>query len=127
MSGATILVADDSRTVRVQVRQILTRAGYDVVEAGSGREALDRIDQQRPSLAVVDVNMPDVDGYGVCQALQEKGTPWKELPIVLLTSLNSRALEMLGDELGAYLRKPVQAEQLLAAVRKNVPQSTSAQ
>lgn len=120
MSGATILVADDSRTIRTQVRQILTEAGFNVVEASSGREALDRIDEQCPSLAVVDVNMPDVDGYGVCQTLKERGTPFDELPIVLLTSLNSHALHLLGDQLGAFLQKPVQADTLLAAVNTNV-------
>jgi CheY-like chemotaxis protein len=123
MTGPTILVADDSRTIRLQVRQILTSAGYDVIEASSGREALDRIDEQHPSLAVVDINMPDVDGYEVCQTLQERGTPWKEIPIVLLTSLNSNALELLGNELGAYLRKPVQRDELLDAVKKNVNRS----
>ena len=124
MTGATILVADDSRTIRVQVRQILTTAGYHVIEASTGREALDRIDEQRPSLAVVDINMPDVDGYEVCQTLQERGAPWKEIPIVLLTSLNSNALELLGDELGAYLRKPVQPDELLDAVNTNVNRPT---
>ena len=124
MTGPTILVADDSRTIRLQVRQILTSAGYDVIEASSGREALDRIDEQHPSLAVVDINMPDVDGYEVCQTLQERGAPWKEIPIVLLTSLNSNALELLGDELGAYLRKPVQPDELLDAVNTNVNRPT---
>ena len=124
MTGATILVADDSRTIRVQVRRILTTAGYDVIEASTGQEALDRIDEQHPSLAVVDINMPGVDGYEVCQTLQERGTPWNEIPIVLLTSLNSNALELLGDELGAYLRKPVQADELLDAVNSNVIRST---
>jgi DNA-binding response OmpR family regulator len=102
----------------------LTTAGYDVIEASSGREALDRIDEQHPSLAVVDINMPDVDGYEVCQTLQELGTPGNEIPIVLLTSLNSNAQELLGDELGAYLRKPVQADELLDAVNTNVNRST---
>jgi len=125
MSGATILVADDSRTIRTQVRQILTAAGFNVIEASSGQEALDQIDEQCPALAVVDVNMPEVDGYGVCQTLQEKGPPWDELPIVLLTSLDSHALELLGDQLGAYLRKPVRADTLLDAVRTNVNQAGS--
>ena len=120
MTGTTILVADDSRTIRVQVRQILTTAGFDVVEAGTGQEALEQIEDQHPSLAIVDINMPDVDGYELCQTLQERGAPWKDIPIVLLTSLNSHALELLGDELGAYLRKPVQPEELLEAVKTNV-------
>jgi CheY-like chemotaxis protein len=120
MTGTTILVADDSRTIRVQVRQILTTAGFDVVEASTGQEALEQIEEQHPSLAIIDINMPEVDGYEVCQTLQERGKPWKELPIVLLTSLNSHALELLGDELGAYLRKPVQPEELLKAVKTNV-------
>jgi|GEM_PF-3108923 formylglycine-generating enzyme required for sulfatase activity len=67
MTGSTILVADDSRTIRVQVRQILTTAGFDVVEAGTGQEALEQIEEQHPSLAIVDITMPDVDGYELCQ------------------------------------------------------------
>jgi CheY-like chemotaxis protein len=122
MSGTKILVVDDSRTIRVQVRQILSDAGYDVIEADSGSEALDQIEQQRPALAILDINMPDVDGYGVCQALQQWGSPWKELPIVLLTADNSRALELLGEELGAYLRKPVDPLALLDAVGTHLDQ-----
>ena len=71
--------------------------------------------------------MPDVDGYGVCQTLQEKGPPFKEIPIVLLTSLNSHALEVLGDELGAYLQKPVNPDALLDAVKLHVRQPGAVQ
>jgi len=120
MSSPKILVADDSRTIRTRVRQILTREGFDVIEADSGQVALEQIFREQPLLAILDINMPDTDGYGVCQELQSQGLPWSELPIIFLTSIESHALEMLGDKLGAYLHKPVTSQKLLDVVQSFV-------
>ncbi|MCA9024759.1 MAG: response regulator [Planctomycetaceae bacterium] len=116
MSSPKILVADDSRTIRTRVRQILSREGIDVIEAETGQAALEQIYREQPMLAILDINMPDTDGYGVCQELQSQGPPWSELPIIFLTSLESHALEMLGDKLGAYLHKPVTSQKLLDVI-----------
>ena len=118
-----IVIADDSRTIRIQLRRTLTEAGFNVVEATTGIEAVQAICSSKPFLAIVDINMPEMDGYGVCQKLRELGSPWNELPIVFLTSVNSHALEVLGDQMGAYLRKPVDAEEVLETVRSFVPVS----
>lgn len=122
MSKLKVLVADDSRTIRTQLRQILSQAGYEVITASDGCEAVDQICAQRPFLAVLDINMPIMDGYGVCQELKRRGEPLDRLPVVFLTTLRSRALEMLGGEMGAYLQKPVDPDELLEAVNTFVPE-----
>lgn len=123
MQNLKIVIADDSRTIRIQLRRTLTAAGFEVVEAETGVEAIQRICQEKPFLAILDINMPEMDGYGVCQKLAELGPPWCDLPIVFLTSLESHALEVLGDQLGAYLKKPVDSALVLSTVRSFLPVS----
>ncbi|MGI9519303.1 MAG: response regulator [Pirellulaceae bacterium] len=123
MTKLTILVADDSSTVRTMVKRILEGAGHTVVTAVDGAEAVTQIREHSPDLAVLDVVMPGVDGYAVCEQLKQMGTPWSELPIVFLTCVKSRALELLGQEYGAYLNKPVQAEPLLSAIENHFSRS----
>ena len=118
MARPTILVVDDSSTVRVQLRRILTKAGYEVAVASSGIEGIDKARALRPRLVVLDIQMPDLDGYAVCQELKGTGDSWDKLPIVFLTSLQSHALSLLGNEMGAYLRKPVCPEELLGTVAR---------
>ncbi len=123
MSKMTILVADDSSTVRTMVKRILEEKGYAVVTATDGVEAIALTREHRPDLAILDVVMPQLDGYAVCEQLKQMGAPWSELPIVFLTCVRSRALELLGQEYGAYLNKPVQAEPLLLAIEDNFSRS----
>ena len=118
-----VLVVDDSRTVRTFVVRALVEAGYETVQASDGREALEAVSKERPDLAILDIQMPYLDGYGVCQEFQRMGVPYSDIPIVFLTTVDSNALELLGDELGAYLQKPVQPEQLLETVKRFVPPS----
>jgi CheY-like chemotaxis protein len=117
MTEPHILVADDSSTIRTQVSQILNNAGYRVTTANDGAQAVQLAKRDVPSVMVLDVNMPALDGFGVCLELRRMGPPWSEIPIVFLTSSNSHALEILGEEMGAYLRKPVREDDLLNAVR----------
>ncbi len=111
-----VLVADDSRTVRTVVARVLNEAGYSVVIAADGRQALDMATTEQPDLAILDIVMPDLDGYAVCDRLKSLGSPWKEMPIVFLTNIKSQALEMLGNEYGAYMNKPVDPALLLKTI-----------
>ncbi len=120
MSQATILLADDSSTVRTLVDRALTEAGYRVITAEDGASAVELARVHRPDLAILDILMPELDGYGVCEKLKAMGSPWEDLPILFLTCVKSKALELLGNEYGAYLRKPVQTEQLLSAIDKQL-------
>ena len=113
-----ILIVDDSRTVRVQLAKILSDAGFETFEASGGREALTSVGELRPNLMILDIQMPDMDGYGVCQELKQMGEPFERLPVVFLTSLESHALDLLGDAMGAYLQKPVVPDDLLSVVNR---------
>ena len=124
--SSKVLVVDDSRTVRTLVVHALAGAGYDTVQAADGREAVEAVNRETPDLAVLDIQMPYLDGYGVCQAFQKMGVPYSDIPIVFLTTVDSNALELLGDELGAYLQKPVQTDQLLETISRFVPPQKTA-
>ena len=118
MSQLKVLVTDDSRTVRTLVRRILVDAGYEVLVASNGLEAVELAKEHLPQLVVLDIEMPELDGYGVCDALKQMGEPWSKLPIIFLTNVESHALELLGVQMGAYLPKPIDAERLLESVSK---------
>ena len=123
MPTPKLLVVDDSHAVRVQVKRILSNAGYQVVTAADGEEAIEML-HEKPQLMVLDVNMPGLDGYGVCEKLRELDDSYSRLPVVFLTSLQNRALEFLGQEFGAYLHKPVAEHELLDAVKTQLELAT---
>ena len=116
MTSPKILVVDDSRTIRTHLQQILTEAGYDVVLAGDGDEGFRLVAVEQPDLLVLDIQMPGMDGYALCQSVKQMGKPWCSLPVIFITSLESNALNLLGDEMGAYLRKPIRRDAVLEAV-----------
>ena len=117
MNGAKILVADDSATVRTQLRRALVDAGYEqIVEARNGIEAVQYLTDDLPDLAILDIRMPEMDGFGVCQQMKRMGPPWTQVPIIFLTSSSSHALELLGKQWGAYVPKPVSVSKLLGIV-----------
>ena len=116
MSPPRILVVDDSRTIRTLVRRVLTRAGYEVVLASDGSEAVEIVRDQRPNLVILDINMPGMDGYATCQELLAIGQPWDAMPIIFLTNVSAQHMDALGSELGAYLHKPVRDDVLLSTV-----------
>lgn len=120
MSNPKILIADDSLTIRLQIGRILQGADYQTVFAKDGVEAIDLIFQEKPSLMILDVNMPGLDGFGVCEILKQLGPQCRQLPIIFLTSMRSNALELLGGEFGDYLQKPVADQRLLEAVEKQL-------
>jgi len=115
---ATILVVDDSVAgVRLLELQ-LSRAGYRVLPAYSGEEALACVETQLPDLIILDVMMPGLDGLTVCRQLKADRRTWF-IPIVLLTALNQIQDRIQGLEAGAddFLSKPFNREELLARVR----------
>ncbi len=116
MSKQIALVVDDSRTIRLHIQQILSDAGFEVVTAEDGWQAIQQLEQVDPCVMVLDIVMPRLDGYGVCKELERFGPRFKKLPIVFLTSIESHAMELLGHEYGTYLKKPVGKKELLTAI-----------
>ncbi len=119
MATQKLLVVDDSQAVRITVKRILSSAGYEVITAADGIQALENLHEDT-ALVVLDVNMPGLDGYGVCEKLREHGSKFNNLPIVFLTGVESKAMEMLGREFGAYLHKPVQEQELVSVVQQQL-------
>jgi two-component system cell cycle response regulator len=104
---AEILIVDDDPDVRVFVRAVLESDGHQVIEAGSGQEAIQRLRIRRPSLVLLDVLMPAMDGFAVVHAIKRE--PGAFVPVILLTGLDDPASRAKGINAGAdeILAKPV--------------------
>ena len=118
--GKKVIVVDDSRTARVQVRNALDGAGYDVVEAVDGSDGLAKVAQNvDASLIICDVNMPTMNGLEMIAQLQNDGV---RVPVVMLTTEAQPELLKQAMRSGAkgWIVKPFKPPMLLAAVRKLV-------
>ncbi|HEX9100607.1 MAG TPA: response regulator, partial [Polyangia bacterium] len=104
---AEILVVDDDPDVRTFVRAVLESDGHQVTEATSGQDAIQRLRIRRPSLVLLDVMMPAMDGYAAVQAIKREPGPF--VPVILLTALDDPASRERGINAGAdeVLAKPV--------------------
>lgn len=119
--GKLIMVVDDSASLRQVVGIALKGAGYDVLEASDGKDALKKLTGQRVHLIVSDVNMPNMDGITMVQEIK-KLPAYKFTPIMMLTTESDQAKMMAGKAAGAkaWLVKPFQPSALLDAVSKLV-------
>ena len=115
--GALILVADDDGDVRELVVFRLERAGYRVVTAADGQEAVEVALERSPDVCVIDVMMPKLDGYQVTERLRAS-SGLAEVPIVLLTASVEDAAVSRGFEVGAsdYIKKPFGPHELLERI-----------
>jgi two-component system response regulator MprA len=113
-----ILVVDDDARLAASLRRSLEYAGYPVTVAPDGPEALAAAVRYRPALAVLDVMLPGIDGYGVCRALRA-GPDAEHLMILMLTARDATPDRVAGLDAGAddYLVKPFDHDELLARVR----------
>ncbi|WP_434630110.1 response regulator [Chromobacterium sp. CV08] len=115
----TILIVDDSTTLRQVVRMTLAGAGYEVLEAGNGKEALDILDGRKIHLIISDVNMPQLDGIGLLKSIKQL-PHYKFTPVIMLTTESAEDKKLEGKEAGAkaWVIKPFQPPVLLTAVSK---------
>lgn len=111
------MIVDDSASVRQVVAITLKGAGYDVLEASDGRDALAKIKGQKVNLFISDVNMPNLDGIGLIRALKNTAE-YKFTPVVMLTTEGAEAKKQEGQQAGAkaWMVKPFQPSQLLKVV-----------
>jgi len=115
---ATILVVDDDETILLSVAELLELEGFTVATASNGLEALDVTRERQPSLVLLDMRMPILDGWAYARALTEQGLPRPK--IVIMTAAHDA--HRWADEIGAdaYLPKPFEADQLIDTVTEIV-------
>lgn len=116
--GKRIMTVDDSPTVRQMVGLTLREAGYEVVEAVDGVDALRRLEQESVEMLITDLNMPRMDGVGLIRAVRSNPAN-RFIPIIMLTTESHDLKKQEGKAAGAsgWIVKPFKPEQLLGVVR----------
>ncbi|MFZ3062847.1 MAG: response regulator transcription factor [Actinomycetota bacterium] len=115
MSGRKILVIDDEPQIIEVLTSYLKKDGFRVIAAADGTKALQIAEREEPDLILLDLMLPDIDGYEVCRALRKRSN----VPIVMLTARDEETDKIVGLELGAddYITKPFSPREVLARVR----------
>ncbi|OQA06373.1 MAG: Alkaline phosphatase synthesis transcriptional regulatory protein PhoP [bacterium ADurb.Bin374] len=127
MEQKKILVADDEPHILRVVKDKLANAGFTVVTASNGEEALETARREKPSLVLLDVMMPKMNGFDVCRTLRAEAE-FKGVPILLLTARGQEIDRHMGLEAGAseYITKPFSPRELLATVQAQLEASKTA-
>lgn len=114
----TILIVEDNQIDRSRLEKLLSDAGYLVSTAENGAQALAAVKRSKPDAILMDVNMPEMDGFAATRALRGDADT-KDIPVVLVTAKDQKADKAWGQMLGAkgYVTKPFTDEQMLSQVR----------
>jgi DNA-binding response OmpR family regulator len=127
--GQTVLVVEDESSIASFVALYLKNAGYRIQAVGTGRDAIERVAAETPSLVVLDLMLPDIDGLEVCRTIRQSS----DVPILMLTARDEDVDKIIGLEVGAddYLTKPFNPRELVARVksilRRSVPERRDVQ
>lgn len=124
METRKVLVVDDEKNIVDIIKFNLKKEGYDVVTAADGQEAILKAYTENPDLILLDIMMPNVDGYEACRKIREK----YDTPIIMLTARAEEVDKVLGFELGAddYVTKPFGVRELMARVKANLRKKAAA-
>jgi len=111
----TVVVAEDDANIADLLDLYLREAGYRVLQASTGERALELIEQHRPALVVLDIGLPDIDGFEICRRVRSKSN----VPVLFLTARDGEIDRILGLELGAddYVTKPFSPREIVARVK----------
>ena len=115
MGAPTVLVVDDDKLTRFSLSKILGRAGYRIREAASATEGMAAIEEERPGLVLLDIRLPDRDGFAVLRAIRASHP---QLPVVMMTAHHTEDTAREANTLGAwaYLAKPCDPVELQSVV-----------
>ncbi|MBL8133489.1 MAG: response regulator transcription factor [Anaerolineae bacterium] len=110
-----IIIIEDDRLISEPLARALRGAGYETMIASSGKAGLELVLTQKPDLVILDIMLPEMDGWEVCKAIRDSSL----VPILMLTALNEEIDRVLGLELGAddYLTKPFSTRELMARIK----------
>jgi DNA-binding response OmpR family regulator len=121
MKRASVLVVDDDGDIRGLLRELLGRAGYDVVESPNGRDGLRALYGSAPDLVLLDVSMPEMDGWQTLERIRDVS----DVPVIMLTARAAELEKVRGLKAGAddYVTKPFGRQELLARVEAHLRRS----
>jgi putative two-component system response regulator len=124
MANETLLVVDDNEALREGLSEMLSFEGFTVITAGTGVEALEKMQVVTPDLIISDITMPQMDGYSYFNAVRSQ-PEWVTIPFIFLTARAEREDILAGKNMGAedYLVKPLSREELVTAVRSRLARS----
>ena len=111
-----ILIAEDDLHIREGLRDLLSQEGYEITTAENGKTALELFKQEKPQFIILDIMMPEMDGYSVCREIRAID---KDIPIVFLSAKSEEIDRVIGLELGAddYISKPFGTREVVARIR----------
>ncbi len=115
MKTTRILIIEDDGNIRKLLALYLEREGFKVLTAASGEEGLALFSSEAPDLVILDIMLPDIDGWEICRRIREKYT----CPVIMLTALDSTRDKVAGLEIGSddYITKPFEPREMVARVR----------
>ena len=121
----TVLIVEDEKNIVDILRFNLQREGYRTLEAYDGKDGLDKAVSENPDLILLDVMLPQMNGFDVCRALRAQGS---NVPVIILTAREEEADKVLGLEIGAddYITKPFSMRELIARVGANIRRTAMA-
>ena len=121
----TVLIVEDEKNIVDILRFNLQREGYRTLEAYDGKDGLDKAVSENPDLILLDVMLPQMNGFDVCRALRAQGS---NVPVIILTAREEEADKVLGLEIGAddYITKPFSMRELIARVGANIRRTSMA-
>jgi len=119
MAKKKVLIVDDEKDIVDTLTFRLNAAGYEVISAFDGQEALDKTRAENPDLIILDLMLPKIDGYKVCRMLKFDKN-YKDIPIIMFTARAQEEDKKLGEQMGAdsYITKPFDPELLLNKIRE---------
>ncbi|MEQ9545384.1 MAG: response regulator [Marinobacter sp.] len=117
----TVLIADDEPNIVISLEFLLRQAGYRVVVAQDGEDALEAIRRETPDLVLLDVMLPRLSGFDVCQKIREN-PDWRDMRVLMLTAKGREVEVSKGLALGAdaYITKPFSTQELLAEIESHL-------
>jgi DNA-binding response OmpR family regulator len=120
----TILIVDDEAYIVTSLEYVMQSAGFEVAVAYDGEEALEKVAENVPALVILDLMMPKLDGFEVCQKIRENPL-WKDIRIIILTAKGRDTERKKGMSLGAddYMTKPFSTRDILNRVKELLAES----
>lgn len=123
MAKKKILIVEDEESLLKLESILLTSKGYAVRGVANGQEALDAIQEERPDLVLLDIMLPEIDGFEVCQRIKSNPET-QDLPVIMLTAKKSREDMARGEKVGAdwYITKPFKSAMVIETIQRFLTQ-----